>query len=298
VERLLRGQLSGQWSHVGWRNSEHRLHLQPDRLLGRSLLAVAAPTVAGANSVAAWNPYYSYSITLSGTTPSGQIGDREFMFVRDSAEYYNAATPSGWTHTGLNAYSSIQYNYFGHCYWRTATTTAGTAWSWTSGGNYNASYHSAQAVIIRVSNTAAGSSFSNFASGTAWAGYSRWDMNSPSYGFSQVEDGLFMGMASISSGGVTRINNHAGTFVGGNSNYNANGVCGVDYYTATQQTQAGGYYAVGGGNQNNDWQGMIGVAVKGIPSVSGTAAVTASIALSAITGEGKPVGGGWGKVMI
>lgn len=259
---------------------------------------MAAPTVAGTSSVAGYTYYYSYNITLSGTTPTGQVGDREFMFVRGSHEYYNAATPSGWNHTGLNAYSSIQYNYFGHCYWRTATTTAGTAWSWTSGSAWNAGYWSAQAVIIRVSNTAAGSSFSNFAAGTAWAGNSRWDTNSPSYGFSQVEDGLFMGCATISSGGVTGIQNHAGTFVGGNPSYNANGVCGVDYYTATQQTQAGGYYAIGGGNNNNDWQGMIGVAVKGIPSRSATAALSTNIALSGITGEGKPVGGGWGKVMI
>ena len=57
-------------------------------------------------------------------------------------------------------------------------------------------------------------------------------------------------------------------------------------------------YVMFGDNNNNDWQGMIGVAVKGIPSRSGTAAVSTSVALSAITGEGKPVGGGWGKVMI
>lgn len=258
---------------------------------------MAYPVVEGTTHGYAYLGYSTYQLNLSGTTATGNVGDRELLWIADNQTYayYLPVTPTGWTLVG-HCTNTGTWEITGSLYWRTTTSTAGTAWSFTTGSSYNAATHQASYNAIRISGTPTGSAFSDWAVHNINTLASRYDTGNL-YGsgsganLGAAEDAMWIAFAKADNGGsgIT-----GSSFANGWGQGGVFGITWAERYNANQQ-----YHTTSWGPSWSDWYGTALVAVKGPPPVTATASITGtSLAISGATHDVIIPGGGWGTVMI
>ena len=258
---------------------------------------MAYPVVEGTSYGYTWSSY-AWSLTYGTQTgPTGNVGDRELLWIADNQTYYGYAptAPTGWT-LDEHCRNNGAQEYTGHLYQRTATSTAGHTWTFTTGSSFNPGQHLSSYNHIRLSGTPSGSSFSDWAVHRINTLYSRYDTGNL-YGATSgcnlgaAEDAMWIAFAKADNGGsgIT-----GASFANGWGQGGTFGITYAERYNANQQ-----YHTTSWGPNWSDWYGTALVAVKGPPPVTATASITGtSLAISGATHEVKIPGGGWGTVMI
>ena len=258
---------------------------------------MAFPVVEGTSYGYTWSSY-AWSLTYGTQTgPTGNVGDRELLWIADTQTYayYYPTAPTGWTLVG-HCTNTGTWELTGHLYQRTATSTAGHSWTFTTGSSYNPGQHISSYNHIRISGTPSGSAFSDWAVHRINTLTSRYD-NGNLYGATNgcnlgaAEDAMWIAFAKSDNGG----SGISGASFG--NGWGQGGTFGVTYaerYNANQQ-----YHTTQWWPNWSDWHGTALVAVKGPPPVTATASITGtSLAISGATHDVIIPGGGWGTVMI